>query len=106
MKATYYAVLLALVLGVGCGKKDDGNTGVVDPAPNSPLPNSSASDLTTPPPFAETKAKAEAGDAKAQFNLGYMYAKGQGVEKDFKEAVKWFQKAADQGYAHAQDNLG
>ena len=35
-----------------------------------------------------------------------MYAEGFGVEQDFKEAVKWFEKAADQGAAMAQDNLG
>jgi len=35
-----------------------------------------------------------------------MYQKGDGVEQDFKEAAKWYQKAADQGYASAQYNLG
>jgi len=28
------------------------------------------------------------------------------VEQDFKEAVKWLRKAADQGYAEAQSELG
>ena len=56
--------------------------------------------------FAETKAKAEAGDAEAQTNLGAMYYNGQGVEQDFKEAIKWFQKAADLGFSNAQSNLG
>ena len=31
---------------------------------------------------------------------------GQGVVKDEEEAAKWFRKAADQGYAPAQYNLG
>ena len=35
-----------------------------------------------------------------------MYRDGKGVEQDFKEAVKWYQKAADQGYANAQGSLG
>jgi len=35
-----------------------------------------------------------------------MYENGQGVEQDFKEAVKWYQKAADQGFANGQHNLG
>ena len=56
--------------------------------------------------FEETKAKAEQGDASAQFNLGLMYDKGEGVLEDDKEAVKWFRKAAEQGYAIAQLNLG
>ncbi len=35
-----------------------------------------------------------------------MYNKGEGVEQDFKEAVKWYQKAADQGDAIAQNAIG
>ena len=35
-----------------------------------------------------------------------MYATGQGAPKDEAEAVKWFRKAADQGFASAQVNLG
>ena len=77
---------------LGCGKKE----------PAQP----SASDLTTPSHFKEIKAKAEAGDAEAQYNLGVMYGSGQGVEQDFKEAVKWYQKAAEQGLAGAQNTLG
>ena len=34
------------------------------------------------------------GDAVAQFNLGLMYENGKGVTQDYKEAAKWFQKAA------------
>ena len=53
-----------------------------------------------------TRARAEAGDAEAQFNLGVMYAFGRGVTQDYAQAVSWFRKAADQGYAEAQYNLG
>ena len=34
------------------------------------------------------------------------YEKGRGVEQDYVEAVKWYRKAAKQGYALAQENLG
>jgi hypothetical protein len=34
-----------------------------------------------------------------------MYDKGQGVKQDYNQAVNWYHKAADQGYAKAQDNL-
>ena len=34
------------------------------------------------------------------------YDNGEGLEQDFKEAVKRYQKAADQGDARAQGNLG
>ena len=49
---------------------------------------------------------AEQGDAAAQYNLGLMYANGEGVPKDDAEAVKWYRLAAEQGQANAQHNLG
>ena len=49
---------------------------------------------------------AEQGDAQAQFNLGLMYDKGQGVKQDDVEAVKWYRQAAEQGDAKAQVMLG
>ena len=56
--------------------------------------------------FEDTKAKAEKGDAIAQWSLGTAYHKGEGVTKDDAEAAKWFRKAAEQNYAQAQRNLG
>ena len=35
-----------------------------------------------------------------------MYQYGQGVKQDYFKAFEWYQKAADQGYALAQYNLG
>jgi TPR repeat protein len=35
-----------------------------------------------------------------------MYDNGEGVPKDEKQAVAWYKKAADQGYAQAQLNIG
>ena len=49
---------------------------------------------------------AEQGYAKAQYNLGLMYAKGEGVPEDGVEAVRWYRMAAEQGHAKAQYNLG
>ncbi len=40
---------------------------------------------------------AEQGVAAAQYNLGVMYRKGQGVPQDDKTAVKWYRLAAKQG---------
>jgi TPR repeat protein len=37
------------------------------------------------------------GNAKAQFNLGLMYAKGQGVPQHYVQAHMWFNLAAAQG---------
>lgn len=52
-----------------------------------------------------TREMAEQGDAEAQFNLGVMSEKGEGVGQDYKEAVKWYRKAAEQGEGRAQYNL-
>jgi TPR repeat protein len=49
---------------------------------------------------------AERGDADAQFNLGRMYDRGEGVPQDYARAVSWYRKAADQGDADAQLHLG
>jgi len=35
-----------------------------------------------------------------------MYKRGDGVEKDIKQAVEWWRKAAEQGDASGQYNLG
>ena len=54
----------------------------------------------------ELRARAEAGDAEAQVNLGLMYANGEDVPQDDPKAVRWFRLAADQGNAVAQAYLG
>ncbi len=54
----------------------------------------------------EWRPLAEQGHAKAQYNLGLMYANGRGVTQDYGEAVKWYRRAAEQGLATAQYNLG
>lgn len=40
---------------------------------------------------------AERDNPSAQFNLGLHYAKGYGVKRNFDQAAKWMQKAADNG---------
>jgi len=46
---------------------------------------------------------AEQGNAEAQYNLGLMYANGQGVLRDKAKAAEWLKKAAAQGYEKAKD---
>ncbi len=48
---------------------------------------------------------AEQGDARAQYNLGHCYAKGDGVKQDPAQAVVWWTQAAEQGHVEAQDLL-
>src|SRR5256885_17240338 len=72
-------------------------------------------------PSREVGQSAHQGDARAQFilirraagqghgaaqnSLGWMYANGRGVDQDDQEAVRWYRKAAEQGYAQAQLQL-
>jgi TPR repeat protein len=57
--------------------------------------------------LADIRAKAEKGDAQSQDELGKAFYYGSlGVVKDGAEAVKWFRKAAEQGYPPAQFDLG
>jgi len=40
---------------------------------------------------------AESGDPKAQFNIGVMYALGQGVQQDYAQTARWLSMSANQG---------
>lgn len=55
---------------------------------------------------AEYLSAIERGDVDAQYNLGLMYANGQGVPQDYIEAAVWYRMAAEQGNANAQYSLG
>ncbi len=48
----------------------------------------------------------ELGEAAGATGLGYAYASGNGVERDYGEAARWFRKAAERGQSEAQYNLG
>jgi TPR repeat protein len=65
-----------------------------------------------PPPVEDAKAAKGAGgdsitDPKKQNEMGDRYCDGKdGFEQDFEKAAHWFKKAAAQGFAEAQHNLG
>jgi TPR repeat protein len=59
-----------------------------------------------PDPMAKHIEAAESGDVDAQSSLAFMYAKGEGTERNDAEAFKWFNKAAEQGDSISQFNLG
>ncbi|MBC8286952.1 MAG: sel1 repeat family protein [Nitrospinae bacterium] len=48
---------------------------------------------------------AEKGIVDAQYTLGMMYANGQGVPQDYKEAVKWYKLAANRGSRQAKTKI-
>jgi len=96
MKTTLTALLaICLCWGVGCG----GNPPAKEDSDTLESPKKHLS-------FDEIKAKAEAGNADAQFEIAGMYRKGEGVSQDREEALKWIRKAATHGHARAQDILG
>ena len=49
---------------------------------------------------------ADAGNARAQLQVGSQYERGEGVTKSDTEAVRWYAKAAAAGDATAEKNLG
>ena len=51
------------------------------------------------------RSDAEQGDAHAQNALGLAYQTGEGVDRDYGEAVVWYRRAAEQGHAEAQWRL-
>ncbi|MGD8708966.1 MAG: SPOR domain-containing protein, partial [Ectothiorhodospiraceae bacterium] len=53
----------------------------------------------------DLEAAALAGEARAQYALGYMYYYGQGVEKDMDKALTWIRRAANHGDKHAVEAL-
>lgn len=49
---------------------------------------------------------AEKENADAQYNLGILYMKGLGVEKNIKTAFIWYKRASANGHTDAMFNLG
>jgi TPR repeat protein len=49
---------------------------------------------------------ANAGDPEAQVNLGYLYARGQGVTADQKQAFDLYAQSAEQGNSEGMNALG
>src|SRR5208337_1204151 len=56
--------------------------------------------------LASVRRCAEAGDVKAQAELGLTYEYGlAGVQRDLSEALKWYRRAAEQGDGSAAHSL-
>jgi len=60
----------------------------------------------SPKEIEQLRIDADSGNAQAQLKLGRTYFSGQGVAKDYNQALIYFKKAAIQGNAEAQFNLG
>lgn len=55
--------------------------------------------------LAEWRPLAQQGDHSAQYQIGVLHYRGEGVIQDFREAAKWFRMAAEGGDADGQFNL-
>ena len=53
-------------------------------------PKPGAAGAPSPSKDAQLKVRAEAGDPKAQNDVGIMYYVGEGLPQDFKQALLWF----------------
>jgi TPR repeat protein len=49
---------------------------------------------------------AEAGDADAQYNIGWMYLNGYGLRSNDNLALQWWEKASEQGNSDASLSIG
>jgi uncharacterized protein len=87
----------------------------IAPAGGQALPQTPPSQPPQQPPthpelndadVSELKAKAEKGDASAQYDLGKAYKEGNGVIHNDELAVQWYRNAADRGNANAENDLG
>jgi len=63
-------------------------------------------DATNSDLMSETLQAADRGDVSAISNLGFMYVKGIGIEKNEEDGVKWYRQAAELGHLTSQFNLG
>ena len=65
-----------------------------------------ATDAAIVPELRTVEAKAQAGDANAQFALGEAYRAGRGVTANPDTAIGWYRKATDHGHIRASEELG
>ena len=56
--------------------------------------------------FNKKSALASQGNIQAMYDVGKLYQRGRGVNKNMIKAAEWFQKAATAGHASGQANLG
>lgn len=56
--------------------------------------------------YCQWKPLAQRGHAEAQYNLGWLYANGNGLHVDMSQALHWWNAAAIQGHADAEFALG
>jgi localization factor PodJL len=76
------------------------------PLGDAPVSAASAAPILAEAGPVPLREAAEAGDAKAIFEIGARYADGRGVKTDLKKAAEWYEKSAELGLAPAQYRAG
>ena len=62
--------------------------------------------VSAAPDMQGLQAKAQAGDADAEYQLGEAYRSGRGVAPDPETAIMWYRRAAVAGHIRASEELG
>jgi putative methionine-R-sulfoxide reductase with GAF domain len=75
-------------------------------ANNQPKAAVAPSPVTQATTLDDLRKRAELGDAYAQWMLGTRFHNGEGVPQDDAQAMRWFVRAAEQGYIDAQATSG
>jgi localization factor PodJL len=74
--------------------------------PRTPTPAGQSNVDSLPPSIGPAlRTAAAANDPAAEYELGARYAEGRGMPQSMPEAVRWFERAADAGFAPAQFRL-
>lgn len=104
MRRTFTSLVLGVALLVGGGGVGFAQSWKDAPKVTDAFEAYESGDFVTA--AREWRTQAEQGNEVAQFNLGLMYERGEGVTQDFQEAVRWYRLSAAQGEAVAQSHLG
>lgn len=87
------AMIVAMVMG-GCGDKQKNK--LLQKGVNA-FYGSEGTELDREEAFRLFSEAAEAGNARAMYNIGCLYQKGQGVDQDYQKAFEYYEKAAEMG---------
>ena len=82
------------------------NTSPAVAADTAPVVAVNTTPAAAPNGLEALRARADQGNADAQYGLGEVYYRGKDVPQDYAEAMKWYRKAAERGDAKAQFSLG